>query len=82
MSRLELKKVFNLLIISEVKIRKYIKSDEYENWATKAQNARLPGGPPSDGPTGDAPPSDGPPSDGPSKDDSPTDDMDARTDDF
>ena len=77
MSRLELKKVFNLLIISEVKIRKYIKSDEFENLTTKAQNARLPGGPP-----GDGPPSDAPTGDGPSKDDSPTDDMVARTDDF
>ena len=29
-------KVFNLLIITEVKLRKYMKSDEFGNWTSKA----------------------------------------------
>ena len=37
-SKLELKKVFNLLIITEVKLRKYLKSDEFGNWSSKAHN--------------------------------------------
>ena len=33
--RFELIKVFNLLIITEVKLRKYMKSDEFDNWISK-----------------------------------------------
>ena len=37
--RLELLKVFNLLIITEVKLRKYLKSDEFAELESNAQNA-------------------------------------------
>ena len=44
-SRFELIKVFNLLIIAEVKLRKYLKSDEFVmNFASKAKSARAEAG--------------------------------------
>jgi len=43
-SSFELIKVFNLLIISEVKLRKYLKSDEFGDLASKAKSARAEAG--------------------------------------
>ena len=36
--KIELKKVFNLLIIIEVKQQKYFKSHEFRTWRSKAKN--------------------------------------------
>ena len=73
--RFELIKVFNLLIIAEVKLRKYMKSDEFDNWISKAiiksdapsndarSDGRVPDQPVMEDPN--RPPSPGPPCDKP-----------------
>ena len=68
------------MIITEVKFRKYLKSDEFESWRSKAE-AEIPAQPIPDGPTTYeltdidiiAPPIDGPPIDGPPIDCPPVD---------
>ena len=73
--RFELIKVFNLLIVTEVKLRKYMKSDEFGNWTSKAiiksdepsddarSDGRVPDQPVKEDPN--RPPSPGPPCDKP-----------------
>ena len=52
------------MIITEVKLRKYLKSDEFGNWSSKAHNvATRVESPMSEKLTSPGPPSPGPPSD-------------------